>query len=160
MEVDFKQMKFTYVNNVMLKSTGYTKEEFLKLKPEEFFLGHSLVIWNERYEALKNGEFIDKTTEFRVKAKKGNQIWFLSRFKFFEGEDGVVDRANIVNIDITDKKVSQELLRRKEEEIYLKLEQKLHDWRSDLSENQIQRQKKLEHIHRDLSAMSISEYQD
>jgi hypothetical protein len=56
----------------------------------------------------------------------------LTTAKYIEDEDKNVIRVNVLIIDITYQKIAEEELKRKEEEVYIELESKIHEWKEEL----------------------------
>lgn len=132
-EINFVEDKFTYVNDVMCKLTGWEREEFMEMHPPELLTERSKKVWFERYSALKNGEFIPSAVEYEINAKDSGTIWALVTAKYIENKDGLVIGARVVAIDITDKKIAQEEADRKEEIIFSALESRIKEWREDIT---------------------------
>ena len=157
-EIDFRTMKFVYVNEQMCKLTGWTKEEFLELSPSDVLTDRSISEFSERMEQLKKGKHIAKTHEFEVKLKDGSFGWTLITAKYKEDEEGNVVGANVVAIDITDKKIAEKKAKQAEEAIFDELETRVQQWKTEITtERQIQ-QTKLQAIDMDIMAMTKRGY--
>jgi len=157
-EIDFRTMKFVYVNEQMCKLTGWTKEEFLELSPSDVLTDRSISEFSERMEQLKKGKHIAKTHEFEVKLKDGSFGWTLITAKYKEDEEGNVVGANVVAIDITDKKIAEKKAKQAEEAIFNELETRVKQWKTEITtERQIQ-QTKLQAIDMDIMAMTKRGY--
>jgi DNA-binding response OmpR family regulator len=63
-EIDFETMRFTYINDVALKETGYTKEEILSMTPADILTEESIIRWLDRLEKIQCGDEIDNIEEF------------------------------------------------------------------------------------------------
>lgn len=143
LKLDFSTNKFVYANDVACKQFGYTREELLESNLSKLLTEKSNNDWIKRREALKRGEFIDNSFEYEVIRKDGNIIWGLITSEYLENKDGVVDAANIVAIDITDRKLAEKEAKEKEEFIFNELETRIQVWRTELDQgtkhkNQIQ----------------------
>lgn len=132
-EIDFTKDKFIYVNDVMCRLTGWTREEFMELKPSELLTEESRNKWMQRWEALQRGEFIPSAVEYEANTKDGSTIWTLLTAKYTEDQSGSVIGARVVAIDITDRKVAQEEAERKEEIIFTELESRIKEWKEDMT---------------------------
>lgn len=102
-EIDFVNMLFTYINDVALRETGYTKEEMLNMKPTDILTQESIERWLDRLEKIQNGEVIDNIEEFQIKKKDGSFMWILITADYKYKDDKIVG-ACVIAIDITDKK--------------------------------------------------------
>ena len=157
-EIDFRTMKFVYVNEQMCKLTGWTREELLQLSPSDVLTDRSIGEFAERMEQLKKGDHISQTHEFEVKLKDGSFGWTLITAKYKEDEEGNVVGANVVAIDITDKKIAEKKAKQAEEAIFDELETRVKQWKTEITtERQIQ-QTKLQAIDMDIMAMTKRGY--
>jgi PAS domain S-box-containing protein len=132
-EIDFRNGKLLYVNHVIANQMGYTKEEMLNMNVTDLLTEDSLKKWNERLMALARGEHIDKTAEYTAIKKDGSLVYILITAEYIEDEDGNVKGANVVTIDITESVLAKEEAKRKEEKIFNELENRIHQWRDELT---------------------------
>lgn len=102
-EIDFVNMLFTYINDVALRETGYTKEEMLNMKPTDILTEESINRWFDRLMKIQNGETIDNIEEFQIKRKDGSLMWILITADYKYQDDKIIG-ACVIAIDITDKK--------------------------------------------------------
>jgi len=108
-EVDLTTGMFSSVNDVMCKSTGYTKEEFLNLKVWDLLKKKSREKQLERYEKILKGERVPEEAEYEIVGKNKKKISFLV-YTRIEYKDGKPARATTVAHDITElKKLEEEL---------------------------------------------------
>jgi PAS domain S-box-containing protein len=156
-EIDFVNDRFTYVNDVMCKLTGWSREELMSMGPSHLLTEKSLNDWAERWAALNRGEYIDKTFEYEAKIKNGSTIWTLVTAEFKENKEGVVVGARVVAIDITAKKLIEEKAKTEEKIMFNKLEKRIHIWREEINLNTIAHENKLRAISLNINSMSISE---
>lgn len=131
-KIDFIVGKFTYVNDIFCKLTGYDREEILQLGPQDLFTNESFEVYMERQNALKHGEYIDKTVEYKLMKKNGKIMWWLFTSEFIEDKEGNVVSAKVVAIDITDKKMTEQIIKQKQLDAYSLLEEKIQDWKTEL----------------------------
>lgn len=132
-EIDFVNEKFIYVNDVMCKLVGWSRSELLKMSPTDVLTKSGVRVFYERQKALKNGEFIDNVTEYEARTKEGSIIWGLVTTEFVQDEEGNVVSGTAVSIDITDKKMAELEAKNKEEMIFNELENRIQQWRKEIS---------------------------
>jgi len=156
-EIDLINNKFTYVNDVLCRLSGWSKEELLKMPPTEFLTEKSLGEFLRRMKELEDGEFIDDTFEYEVRLKNGLTKWIIITAKFKENEEGIVTSANVVAIDITNQKHAEEESKIKEEIIFNELEVKIKDWRKEITLKSVATTAKLEEISFNIHSMTKSE---
>lgn len=116
-EIDFINLRFVTVNDVMCQYTGYTKEEFLSLNPLEILSDESKKHFIERLRKFSSGEVLPNTVEFEIKGKDGRLFAVLinARYKY---ENGVPVGATVIAHDITERKRAEEELRLSEERFF------------------------------------------
>jgi PAS domain S-box-containing protein len=145
-EIDFLNDKFTYVNDVMCEKLGYTKEELMNIPPTKMLTDEAIKSWAERWELLNKGEFIDKTFEYEGRRKDGEPFWTLITAEYKEDENGLVIGARVVAIDITEQKKAKY----KEKLILQELENRIHQWQEELSNETVSQQNKIKSIGLDI----------
>jgi len=131
-EIDFISNKFVYVNNVICKQLGYSKEEMLNMKIEDILTKNSFEQWKKRISDLKHGEYIDSTFEYEAKRKDGGSVWALITAEYKCDENNNVVGASVVAIDITARKIAEKQAKVKQEVVFNELENKLHSWRKEI----------------------------
>lgn len=134
-ELDLVNEKITYVNDVMCKQTGYTKEELLEIEPAKLLTEKSQLDWIERWERYKKKGHKEKPEpfEYKIVTKDGSYLWALVVAEFTDDEQGIIAKANVVAIDITKQKLMEEQLKKKEVVIFNQLEDKIHQWRNEIT---------------------------
>jgi len=132
-EVDFKNKKFKYVNHVLAKKLGYTQEEMMSMKTTDMLTENSIEKWRKRTKALKNGEWIDRCFECELLTKNYEIIDIMCTCEFIEDENNELVGINVVAIDITEMKKAKEEAKLKEEQIFNQLEDRIHQWRNELT---------------------------
>ena len=135
-EMDFTNGKFTYVNDVMCKQTGYTKEELLDMEAATLLTKQSQLNWIDRLEHHIKPEFDRENYEpfeYEIVTKNGMHLWALVVAEFVRNSEGIIIKANVVAIDITKQKLIEEQLKRKEITIFNQLEVKIHQWRDEIT---------------------------
>jgi len=155
-EIDFVNDRFTYVNDVMCELTGWTKEELLSMGPSQLLTERSLNDWIERWAALNRGEYIDEAFEYEVKIKDGSTRWALVTAEFKENEKGVVVGARVIAIDITATKKAEQEAKNKEEIIFSQLEDKIHQWRDEISLKTLSHENQLNQISMGINSIATN----
>ncbi len=145
-EIDIINNKFLYVNDVLCDITGWTKEEFMEMRPTDILTKRSLDHFLSRMDALKSGEFIEPTFEYEVKIKDGSVRWTLITAKFKENEKGIVTSANVVAIDITNQKLAELEAKRKEEIIFGELETRIKSWKDEIAQTSLEQQDRIKSV--------------
>lgn len=143
-KIDFVNNKFCYVNDVLCQQLGYTREELLNLGPMDILTEASVKKWLKRWEALKRGDFIDNSFEYEAVRKDGSIAWALITAEFIEDDNKNVIGANVVAIDISERKEIEFELKRKEEEVYETLDNKIQEWRNELNVNSVKHRSTIE----------------
>lgn len=155
-EIDFINNKFVYVNDFLCKQIGYTREELMKMTPYDILTKKSVDIWINRMNLLTEGKHISSSAEYEVVKKDGSLAWILITAKFIEDNNNITG-ANVVAIDITDRKLMEESLKKKEEDVYATLENKIRDWREEIVIRNIKRDTQLEKINDKIQSMTNTE---
>ncbi len=153
-EIDFINNRFIYVNDVMCKNLGYTRKELIEIEPKNILTDKGLREWVKRLILLSEGEYIDPTFEYEIIKKDGSTGWVLITAEFIEDENDNVIGANVVAIDITDKKLASDALEKKEDEVYATLETKIRDWRNEMLIRNVERDEQLKVINGEILSMT------
>jgi PAS domain S-box-containing protein len=149
-EIDFVQNRFTYVNDVMCRLTGWSKKELMAMGPSDMLTEKSIKDWIIRWEALQRGEYIEKTFEYEAKIKDGSTIWTLVTAEFKEDENGVVFGARVVAIDITERKMAKI----KEQKIFNELENRIRQWKEELTRDNLLLKDKIQSVSMGISSIT------
>ncbi|MFW6180166.1 MAG: PAS domain S-box protein [Spirochaetota bacterium] len=107
-EFDMRTLRFTGVNDVMCRYTGYTEEEFLALDPLDLLTDDSKDDLRRLIREVLEGRHTVNPVEYGIRGKNGREFRVLVNSTFFF-EDGEPVRAMGVAHDVTE-------LRRAEEE--------------------------------------------
>lgn len=153
--IDFINNKFSYVNDVICNQLGYTREELLKIAPLDILTQESLQVWIDRFNALKNGEFIDDNVEYEAIKKDGSTMWFLLTAEYVEDDDKNVIGANVVAIDITARKVAEDIIKQKDQDAFYALKGKIQIWKEEIIVQDIERRENLELIDAEILSLNV-----
>jgi len=145
-EINFITEKFVYVNDVMCKLLGWSKEELLNMGPDDVLTKSSMIKFVERQEALKHGDFIDNVTEYEAYTKDGSIVWGLVTTEFIQDENDNVVSGTAVSIDITSQKLAEKALKEKEDTVFNELEKRIHIWKDEIKEGIVFRQSEIKAI--------------
>ena len=119
---DFRNnFKFTFVNDVMSKKTGYSKEELLNMSAIDLLTPTGYKIFSERITKIMNKEEVPAVLEYEVRDKEGNPGWVLITAEFIYENSNVVG-ANVIGIDVTERKLIQQDLLNSQARLTLALE--------------------------------------
>ncbi len=136
-EVDFIKDRFVYVNDVVSDLTGWSKEELMEMKATDLLTEKSFNDFSERMAALQKGDLIDPSFEYEITAKDGSKRWTMITVRFKEDEKGKAIGANVVAIDITDKKLAEKAAMEKEKYIFEELERRIRVWKDEIAADSI-----------------------
>jgi PAS domain S-box-containing protein len=99
-----------FANNAFYSVIGYSREEYLKINPEEFIHPDDKGFPAAKIEALRNQGYHE--AELRLRNKDGHYISLSSRSVIVKGETGEVLGALTISRDITQtKQVHEELIK-------------------------------------------------
>lgn len=112
-EIDFLNMSFKNINEVMINYTGYTKEELLTMNPMDLLTDKSKKIFNERLTKAAQGKHLVDQVEYEIKTKQGELIWTLINVHFIRKQDTITG-ALVVAHDITERKQKEEIIKENE----------------------------------------------
>lgn len=116
-EVDFVNLRFVEVNDLMCEYTGYTKEELLEMSPLQILAEESKGPFLDRIARVQRGESVPETVEFKIVGKQGQTLWVILNVRYF-WEQGMLRRATVVVHDITELKRAEDALRESEEKLH------------------------------------------
>jgi PAS domain S-box-containing protein len=108
-EIDLSQGKFISVNDVMCEYTGYTKEEFLSIRPLDILTEESQALFFERQAKTLAHEPIPDTVEYKIRGKNQREFWVILNSRL-EYDGDIPRRATIVVHDITQRKQAEEMM--------------------------------------------------
>ncbi len=108
-EIDLINRKFILVNDVMTEYTGFSKKELLSMDPMNLLTEKSSKKFNQRLQAVSDGEKPPNKVEYEIKTKDGNIIWTLLNITFIK-DKGKIIRALVIAHDISKRKKLEEKL--------------------------------------------------
>nr|WP_319775881.1 PAS domain S-box protein [uncultured Sphaerochaeta sp.] len=109
-EIDFIHGRFTSVNEIMCRYTGFTEEELLKMSPLDLISKDSKPIVQELFRRVISGEKPPGVLELEHVNKKGEHYWVHLTLKFLF-QKRRPQGASVVAHDITERKRAEEALR-------------------------------------------------
>jgi hypothetical protein len=145
-EIDFINNKFVYVNDVICEQLGYTREEMMNIGPYDILTEDSVNRWFKRWEALQRGEYIQNSFEYEAVRKDGSTAWALITAEYIEDKNENIIGANVVAIDITDRKMAEKAAKEKETFIFNELETRIQQWRTEIDQGVIDHKSKIQII--------------
>ncbi len=116
-EIDFRQRRFTSVNDVMCVMTGYSREELLSMDPLDLLVGDGRERFQTRVTRWIRGEAPESDVEYRVRMKDGREVDALLDVTFTSGQDGAPLGATVVARDITERKRAEKALNESEKRL-------------------------------------------
>ncbi len=155
-EIDFLSNKFVYVNDVICQQLGYSKKEMMEISPFDILTEESIGRWMSRMNNLKKGDYIDQLVEYQAIRKDGTITWILVAAEYIEDENKDIIGANVVAIDITDRKISATIIEEREQAVYKELENKIHEWRDEILVNNLKKDEQLDLIQNEIHSMRDS----
>lgn len=153
-EIDFVNMKLNYVNDIVCEQTGYTKKELMKMSPFDFLTKEGAELFLDRINKLKKGEYIHDAAEYEIIKKDGSSTWIMLTAKYIEDDQGNVVKANVVAIDITDKVLAEKMIKRREAEVFTQLENRIHTWKEEMLQRDVEQRQTLNLINQEINFMS------
>lgn len=112
-QIYYQTPSFLSVNDAMTTLTGYDKEELLSLNPYTLLEPESVERLKDRIRRGLAGENIEGPVEYKVITKDGRHLWTILYVKPFYRE-GKLNNALVVAYDITERKNSEEALKKSE----------------------------------------------
>ena len=134
-EIDFRIDKLTYVNEVLVHLTGWSKEELMNMSISKLLTEESRDLWLRRYKTMMDGKEIPNSVEYELNIKDGSTKWVVLTASYEYDENNIPVGARVIALDITDKKMAQLEAQYKEQMVYNELEQRLLVWRKESTMN-------------------------
>lgn len=143
--MDFKKQKFTYVNDVMCTTLGYTREELLNMWPTDYLTPRSKKEFDDRAASLKRGEYVHNNVEYECITKNGSIVWVLVTTNYPSLNEPIYV-ADAVAIDITKKKLAEEIIKQRELDAFKLLEEKIISWKSEIQKQEADIEENLQEL--------------
>jgi len=103
-EIDLMARKFTSVNDLMLKYTGYSREEFLNLSPFDLLDSEGRKLFLSRLQKMLRSEEVSPEVEYNILTKEGNNYWISLYIRYLRDEFNIPIKAFCIATDITARK--------------------------------------------------------
>jgi len=108
-QIDFKTGRFIKVNDQLCRSTGYSEQELLRMKPEDLLTSASRQVYEQRRADMLAGRTVSSNVEFQIRTKSGALEWGHFHIRhLFTGKQ--IRGANVVVHMITEQKNAYEEL--------------------------------------------------
>lgn len=134
-EISFIESRLTYVNDVMVNLTGWSREELLNMSIMDFLTEESKALWMQRYKDMLDGKVVPNTVEYIINVKDGTTRWVVITASYKYGGNEIPVGARVIALDITEKKMAQVEAKYKEQLVYDELEKRLLTWRNESTLN-------------------------
>jgi len=112
-EIDYREGRFTEVNDVLCEVTGYSRDELLSMDPADLLAEEHRKFLKERIGRILSGKEVPTSLEYRIRLKSGELRWVLLNIKFIR-EDGIPVMGRVTASDITSRKEAEGALHRSE----------------------------------------------
>jgi PAS domain S-box-containing protein len=153
-EIDIITRKFIYVNEGMTKLTGWSKEELLKMGPEDFVIGEALEVLRRRLIGLKGDKHTPATHEYKIRVRDGSTKWVVVTGTYRQYDEGQIVGEHVVLIDITEWKEAEEEEKKKEGFIFRQLESRIVQWRDEIAKESVSQQNKIKDVSREIESIA------
>lgn len=118
-EIDFRNRRFTAVNDAMCEMLGYNREELLSLDPSEITDEEGRKRLQRRIDTWLRGDEPEAETEYNVRSKDGRTLRVLLNVTYTVDDDGNPVGASVVAQDISERKRAEDARRESEERLRL-----------------------------------------
>ena len=109
--IDLREQRFMAVNEFMCRSTGYTEEELLAMKPYDLLTAESRQRFFQRWERIDAGKPVSSDMELEIRTKDGAIKWGQFHVRHLYKDDKIIG-ANVVAHFITEQKRARDELSR------------------------------------------------
>jgi PAS domain S-box-containing protein len=107
--IDLRENRFIAVNEYMCRSTGYTEEELLAMKPHDLLTDESRQSFFERWDRINAGKPVSADMELEVRTKDGQIRWGQFHVRHLYKDDRIIG-ANVVAHFVTEQKKARDEL--------------------------------------------------
>ena len=73
--IDLREQRFMAVNENLCRSTGYTEDELLAMKPYDLLTAKSRQRFSQRWERIEAGKPVPSAMELEIQTKDGDIKW-------------------------------------------------------------------------------------
>jgi PAS domain S-box-containing protein len=123
-EIDFRNNRFTSVNEAMCAMTGYSREELFTMNPFDITDEEGRALFRSRIARWLNGEAPDRNAEYRIRAKDGHTLDVVLQVTFTTDGDGKPLGGMVIAHDITERKRMENELRKSRDELELRVRER------------------------------------
>lgn len=110
-EIDFRNMRFTFVNDAMCDMTGYTREEFLAMNPADLTDEKGRKNFAKRTTQWLKGQKPGERVEYKLKTKNGRMLDVILFVTYTEDAAEKPFGATVIAHDITVRKKTARALK-------------------------------------------------
>lgn len=107
--IDLREQRFIAANEYMCRSTGYTEEELLAMKPSDLLTAESRQRFFQRWERINAGKPVSSDMELEIQTKKGDIRWGQFHVRHLYKDDKIIG-ANVVAHFVTEQKKARDEL--------------------------------------------------
>jgi PAS domain S-box-containing protein len=107
--IDLREQRLMAVNEYMCRSTGYTEEELLAMKPSDLLTAESRQRFFQRWERINAGKPVSSDMELELQTKNGDIRWGQFHVRHLYKDDKIIG-ANIVAHFVTEQKKARDEL--------------------------------------------------
>jgi len=109
--IDLREQRFMAVNEYMCRSTGYTEEELLAMKPYDLLTAGSRQRFFQRWERIDAGLPVSSDMELEIRTRDGAIKWGQFHVRHLYKDDRIIG-ANVVAHFVTEQKRARDELSR------------------------------------------------
>jgi PAS domain S-box-containing protein len=107
--VDYIRQRFLAVNEYMCRATGYSKDEFLSLKPIHLLTPKSRKLYRKRLKAMAEGKPVSNNVDFEMITKSGAVEWVSLHIRHLFDDGRIIGAMVVAHFVTEQKKVREEL---------------------------------------------------
>lgn len=107
--VDYIRQRFLAVNEYMCRATGYSKDEFLSLKPINLLTPKSRKLYRKRLKVMAEGKPVSNNIDVEMITKNGAVEWVSLHIRHLFNEGRIIGAMVVAHFVTEQKKVREEL---------------------------------------------------
>jgi PAS domain S-box-containing protein len=107
--IDLVGQRFVAVNDFTCRITGYSKEEYLSLKPMSVLTSESQKLFQKRLKAMAEGRSVSSNVDYEVVTKNGTIEWARLHIRHLFEHGRVIGAMVVAHLITGQKKVREEL---------------------------------------------------